>query len=167
VVSADAASVEISASNVTDPVPDLLAWLERLVEGGAARVLIDEEGEQTETLVYPKGQGLVRFVLFRYGENDEKRLDLLLTLRDVVVQFYAALQELARDEAVFKNGWLFHVDWNSVAQPPFSRRPSRRSCPASARAERRCRQSRAASIRERRTYKGELGSLHSRHADGH
>jgi hypothetical protein len=112
--------VEIWASNVEDPVPSLLAWLERLVSGNAARVLVDEEGDQTEILVYPKEQGLVRFVVFHYGDTDEKRIDVLLTLRNVVVQFYAALQELARDETLFKKEWVFHVDPESVAQPPFS-----------------------------------------------
>ena len=104
----------------TTPVPDVLAWLERLLNGSAARVLIDEEGDQTEILVYPKEQGMVRLVVFRYCETDEKRIDVLLRLRDLVVQFYAALQELAKDETLFKREWVFHVDPNSVAQPPFS-----------------------------------------------
>lgn len=93
---------------------------ERLVNGSAARVLIDEEGDQTEILVYPKERGLVRFVVFHYGDMDEKRVDVLLSLRDVVTQLYAALQELVRDETLFKNEWVFHVDPRSVAQPPLS-----------------------------------------------
>jgi hypothetical protein len=121
VIRADTASVGISASNVTDPVPDLMAWLEQLVNGYAARVLIDEEGEQTEILVYPKEQAMVRLVVFDYGEEaDEKVIDGIVGLRDVVVQFYTALQQLAKDEALFEKVWVFHVDPSSVAHPPFS-----------------------------------------------
>jgi hypothetical protein len=94
--------VEISASNVHDPAPDLLAWLERVVNKNAALVLFDEEGDQAEILVYPKEQGLVRLVVLRYGETDEKRIDVLLKRRDVVIQFCAAVQELAQDETLFK-----------------------------------------------------------------
>lgn len=119
-ISAGTATVEISASNVHDPIPSLLTWLERLVSGNAARVLVDEEGDQTEILVCPKERGLVRFVVFHYGDTDEKRIDVLLRLRDVVVQFYAALQELAKDEDLFKKEWVFHLDANTMAKPPFS-----------------------------------------------
>ena len=139
VISADAARVEISASNVHDPVRDLLAWLERLVNDSAARVLIDEEGDQTEILVYPQGQGIIRFVVIRYGETDEKRIDVLLSLRDVVAQFYAALQELVRDETVQKRmggSTSIRAPWHTRL---FRQRASRRSWPRSAPAERCCR----------------------------
>jgi hypothetical protein len=120
-VTADDVTADISASNVNDPVPRLLAWLEQIVKGRAARVLIDEEGEQTEIMAYPKDEGLVRLIVFRYDEiDDEKRIDVLLRLRDVVVQFYAAVQDLAKDEALFKKEWVFHLDPGSVAQPPLS-----------------------------------------------
>lgn len=110
---------EIKASNVHDPVRDLLAWLDLLVAGRAARVLIEEEGEQTEFRVYPKEEGTVRLLVFDYGEEaDEKVIDGMVSLRDVVAQFYAALQQLAHDKRLFKQGWVFHLD--SVAQPPFS-----------------------------------------------
>ncbi len=118
-VQADTASLEIKASNVHDPVRDLLAWLDLLVAGRAARVLIEEEGEQTEFRVYPKEEGTVRLLVFDYGEEaDEKVIDGMVSLRDVVAQFYAALQQLAHDKRLFKQGWVFHLD--SVAQPPFS-----------------------------------------------
>ena len=41
-----------------------------------ARILIDEEGEQTEIRVYPKEQVTVRLVVSDYGEEaDEKVID--------------------------------------------------------------------------------------------
>jgi hypothetical protein len=47
-------------------------------------------------------------------------IDGMVGLRDVVVQFYNALQQLAEDEVLFKKEWVFHLDPESMAQPPFS-----------------------------------------------
>jgi len=118
-ITADAANITIFASNAADPVPNLLAWLECLVAGSAGRVLIDEEGEQTEIYVYPKEKGLVRFVASRHGAPDDQRIDVLLRLHDVVARFYAAIQQLAKDTIAFEQEWMFNFDPESVAQPPF------------------------------------------------
>jgi hypothetical protein len=120
VVKADAISVRIAASNVYDPVRDLLQWLDDLVAGRAARLLIDEEGEQTEIRAYPKEQGLVRLVVFDYGdEADEQVIDGVVGLREVVGEFYAAFAELTRDAERYRQDWLYHLlDEDEEAPPP-------------------------------------------------
>jgi hypothetical protein len=116
VISAEGAIVEISASNVYDPLPNLLAGLERLVSNGAARVLIDEEGMQKEFLVYPKEQGLVRLIVLHHFDAAETLLDVMLSLRDLVGQLYAAIRRLAVDEA-FDREWLFNDEQDTAPQP--------------------------------------------------
>jgi hypothetical protein len=119
IVSADGAIVEIWASNVYDPLPNLLAWLERLVSNGAARVLIDEEGMQKEFLVYPKEQELVRLIVLHHFDMVETRLDVMLNLRDLVGQLYAAIRRLAVDE-VFDREWLFNDEQDAAPRPRLS-----------------------------------------------
>ena len=116
IIRADEKTAKLRGAGIDEAIPNLLAWLERLVGNSAARVLIDDEGDQTELLVYPKEHGVVRLIVLDYGDEDETCLDVLLSLRDLVGQFYAAIRRLAVDEA-FDREWLFNDEQDAAPSP--------------------------------------------------
>ncbi len=118
-VSANGQTFETHASNVFDPIPDLRAWLEAIVRGESARVLIDEEGEYTDLCAYPRPDGMCRVVVYKTSDS-KPIMDIRLSGRQLVGSFYAAMHTLSTDEALFRDQWQFHLDAHHITQPPFS-----------------------------------------------
>ncbi len=94
--------VKFSASNVYDPIRNLVAWLERVLTGSYDRFVFDVEGWVVEFHLAQARLGLVRFVIAFAGGMARRtfELDTLVTRQHLAAAFYAPLRRLWHSEAL-------------------------------------------------------------------
>jgi len=79
--------INLVMSYAFDPFPEIIRWLELIIQGKSSRVLIDEEGIYHELISYAKEQGQIRLII-TYSRRREVLLDVLINRRLVVEGFY-------------------------------------------------------------------------------
>lgn len=90
--------IEFSMSEVFDPVPDLLDWLERLVEGCFGRVSMDVEGWYVDFHSFAQ-DGWVRFVVEEGGDGRSMTLDISIDRIALLAGLYCPLVTLWESDA--------------------------------------------------------------------
>lgn len=98
--------IEFSMSEVFDPVPDLLDWLEQLAEGSFGRVSMDVEGWYVDFHCFAQ-DGRVRFVVEEGGYGRSMTLDILIDRIALLAGLYCPLVTLWESDAFARA----HMHW--------------------------------------------------------
>lgn len=109
-LSAGGQLAEVDASELYDPFPDILNWLENIVQGGEGRVSADLEGSQLELFAFSlPDPARVRIVIaFMPGREDRTRdveLDVDVDRRLFASAFYSAFRSYADSDAYVVDEW--------------------------------------------------------------
>ena len=75
-------------SEVYDPLPGLIKWLEHIIKGISTRLFIDEEGKFHELISYAKEPEQIRFLIIKYHRGKETQLDVIIPKKLVIEKFY-------------------------------------------------------------------------------
>ena len=99
-------TIKMSWSDVFDPLPRLITWLENIVQGESSRIWIDEEGRYHELIAYIKNNGQVRLIINYYSPSwemaDGNQIHAILPQKLVVGQFYDILTWVNKPEEFSK-----------------------------------------------------------------
>lgn len=122
-LSAGAQSTSFLITNTCDPIPDIVPWLERILDGAFPRLFMDREGKYTELHVFPAEQG-VRLVCALFEKDWANTLDVTLDRLTLVEGFYRPLVTLWESAALAEEWRRWDFDL-AVSQnpPPESLRP--------------------------------------------
>ena len=90
--------IEFSMSEVFDPVPGLLDWLEQLAEGNFGRVSMDVEGWYVDFHCFPEGNR-VRFIVEEGWDGRSMTLDILIDRIALLAGLYCPLVTLWESDA--------------------------------------------------------------------
>jgi hypothetical protein len=113
-VTADGRQVNIHFSNVFDPIGGVLDWLEEIVEGKSATVVVDQEGSYTDLICFPRGDGWVRLML-RQDLRREPEIDALVERRALVGEWYRAIRVLCADGG-FRTEWRRPDEYEDIME---------------------------------------------------
>jgi hypothetical protein len=103
-ITAGGQSAGFEVSNTWDPIPDIAPWLERVLDGGYARLSIDLDGEYAELHVFPVEPG-VRLVVCLSEEDWRNVIDVTLPRMAVIEGFYRPLVTLWESWEMLHHGW--------------------------------------------------------------
>ena len=103
--------IEFSISEVYDPVPALLDWLERLAEGRSGRLFMDVEGWYVDFHCFPEGDR-VRFVVEEGDYGRSMTLDISIDRIALLAGLYWPLVVLWESDA-FARAYM-HWDFATV-----------------------------------------------------
>jgi len=99
-------SVLVCASCVWDPFPDLLSWLERIIQYGRDTVFtINEEGRGKTLSASPLGGSRWLFEVHKAFQNEPPIISTALPQRVLVASFYQSLRAFARSALYDRNEW--------------------------------------------------------------
>ncbi len=108
---ANGKEAQFEASELYDPFPDLIAWLEAIAEGEFPRFLIDQEGTHLQFLtIETTTHRSVRFLLAKVTRKPENEpgnalLDIEVNRRTLVDAFYGNLGRYAKSPDYKRDEW--------------------------------------------------------------
>jgi hypothetical protein len=128
-IEAGGASAAFDASELYDPFPDILKWLEAIAHGGEGRVSAELEGPELELFAFPLSDPMrVRIVVaFVPGEDGEHRridLDINVDRRRFIAAFYNALRAYADSDAFVIDEWAVLSMRDDLIRKGFPENPS-------------------------------------------
>ena len=98
-------AVRCRASEVYDPFPKMMAWLEAIASGAeTCSFIMDEEGRQKEFKACGCGSGNVRLTIID-PFNNQILLEAVVDMRQCVGAFYHPLRAFAKSEAYVATQW--------------------------------------------------------------
>ena len=103
-INAGEINIQMTWSYVYNPLPRLLKWLERIVQGIPARILINEEGRFHEITGYIRENDNIRLVIDYYERKSKNQLDIVIPCKIVVSQIHKLLNNL-NEKSEFLELW--------------------------------------------------------------
>ncbi|WP_027184957.1 hypothetical protein [Desulfovibrio inopinatus] len=91
----------IQCSNASDPLHDLIGWMEEIYSNRSARVMIDEEGMYTSLTAYDRCFGHVRLTIHAYYHDVDKPIDAYVSKYSLIKSLYEAILFIPKDEKSF------------------------------------------------------------------
>jgi hypothetical protein len=101
----DGSVSRIHASDVFDPFPSLVLWLEQLLREKYTRLSIDEEGHYHELMVFPVAKDRVRFISVSEGADLSTEIDVLIDPAELVQTLYCGLETCFRLKTANPRQW--------------------------------------------------------------
>jgi hypothetical protein len=98
----------IHCSDVFDPFPELIRWLENIASKKSSRILINEEGCYSGLSSYNVDVCTIRLVVHSYCKYIAMEIDCLIGRMFFVKQLYDAIQSFSQNREVSHKGWSFH-----------------------------------------------------------
>lgn len=98
--------VEISASEVFDPFPDLLRWMHAiLTDVEECSFTIDEEGVEKQFVARRRCPNNLQFLIRDPAVESEEQMRAIVGRRQLIEAFYKSVQQFARSTAYRKDEW--------------------------------------------------------------
>jgi len=114
----DSSQVDLEGSDVYDPIPACLKWMENIVRNIPSRWNVNEEGTLHIFHAFPKGDHLVRIVVHLIPKSYDILLDVVVNKDSFLNIIYRELQELEKNPLLNKH-WLTDEMERDMMKPPF------------------------------------------------
>jgi len=105
-IAAGAQEVQVRASHVFDPFPDLIRWMEAmLTDIQACSFVIDEEGDEKELVARRQWDGKLLFTVRDPVPEGEEFFRAVVLRRQLIASIYNTLHEFARSPGCRSHEW--------------------------------------------------------------